>query len=58
MAEDSWLRMSRLVRTLRVATALLGLAHTQGWTRHPERMVEWLEQLALDLNAPVDRGSR
>ena len=23
MAEDSWLRMSRLVRTLRVATALL-----------------------------------
>lgn len=35
-----------------IATALLGLARVNGWTERPERMVTWLEQLALDLARP------
>lgn len=32
-----------------VASALLGLARVNEWTGHPERVIEWLEQLALDV---------
>ncbi len=37
----------------KIATAILGLAHINGWTEHSERIVQWLEQLALDVGRQV-----
>jgi hypothetical protein len=36
-----------------VASALLGIARLNQWTENPERVVEWLEQLALDVARSV-----
>ena len=36
----------------RVATALLGLAHVNEWMQQPDRIIDWLEQLALELAKP------
>ena len=32
-----------------VAHAILAVAHEHRWIEHPERAVEWLTQLALDV---------
>ncbi len=32
-----------------VASALLGLARHNSWVDHPERVADWLTQLALDV---------
>jgi hypothetical protein len=32
-----------------VASALLGLASANDWTGNPERLGEWLEQLAMEI---------
>lgn len=41
----------------RVATAILGLAHQNEWTERPERISEWLSQLAMDLAGSTLRAS-
>jgi hypothetical protein len=37
------------VDAVRIATVMLGIARMNDWTEHPERMGEWIEQLALDV---------
>ena len=33
----------------KVASAILGLARQRSWNDHPEGIVAWLEQLAVDV---------
>jgi hypothetical protein len=36
-----------------VASAILGIARLNGWTKDPQHVVDWLEQLALDVARPL-----